>query len=200
MIEINLVPKDLRKKRKAPLWGGNDVPMEVVFGSLGAGLFLLIVIHLVFIGVNMGRLTYYKALQKDWEKIQPEQKEIDDIFNEKSVLDTQYQKIQGLIGGKKRIFWFQKLNILSDALPKGVWLTELEMNINQFMIKGSAIARQDTEMTNVHSLFSSLKNDAVFTDQLGQLDLSSIKKRMIGSTEVADFLIDVEFKKNDRPK
>jgi len=194
MIEINLVPLHLRKKKKKSLLpGGINIPIEVVIG-IGGGVFaLLILAHVLLLFTNIAKLAQHKRLQKQWEEIAPDKAKVDAVVNEMRELQSRYKSIEEITGVDK-ILWSQKLNILSDNLPRGVWLTKIVLNDEMLLIEGSATSKQRQEMINVHNLASNLKSNEAFLEDLEDLELGSIQRRRVQKIEIADFLITTKLK------
>ena len=61
MIEINLLPPELRKKKKRLLPGGVNIPLEVIIGSAGGLIILLIFVHVALLGINIIKLNTHKS-------------------------------------------------------------------------------------------------------------------------------------------
>jgi len=196
MIEINFVPAQLRKRKKMHLLGGMGIPLEKVIG-LGGGLILLLVfVHVLLMLTNFGKLAQQSKLQHEWESMAPQKKEVDSIIQEMRVLQAKQDSINKILEAKN-ILWSKKLNIISDVLPRGVWLRKLVLINNTFLIEGSSISKQKREMINVHNLTSNLKDHDSFLDQFSGLELGSISSRNVQKIEIADFLITLKLKGNE---
>lgn len=194
MIEINIVPPQLRKKKKkAMMPGGMSIPLEVVIG-LGGGLFmLLVVVHVVFLFINIKQVTKHKALKSQWATLEPDKKKVDVILVEMRELTVKTQAIEK-ISKEHNILWSKKLNIISDVLPKGVWIRKVAFTDQVLFIEGSAISRQRDGMINVHEFTSNLKQSEGFLDGLEELELGSVQRRKINKVEITDFLISARIK------
>lgn len=192
MIEINFIPLSQRKRKRA-VSGGFNIPLEIVVGAGGGLLMLLVATHIVFLFINIAKFSHHKMLEKQWAQILPAKQNVDSVVSQLKALREKSTALENLTA-KHNISWAQKLNILSDSLPRGVWLKKLALNENAFFIEGSAISRQKNEMINVHSLAANLKADEQFLVGLKEIELGSIQSRNIQTVEVADFLITAELK------
>ncbi|HBG61051.1 MAG: hypothetical protein A2Y03_11315 [Omnitrophica WOR_2 bacterium GWF2_38_59] len=189
IIDINLVPMRLRKKKKKDFFvGGFKLPLEVVIGLGGGLIILLFVVHVVLLAINVSKLAKHNTLKASWEGIVPDKEKVDVIISELRMLQNKQSAIKKLTEEEK-VIWSQKLNILSDNLPKGVWLRRIAFNEDAFFVEGSAISRQNKEMIGVHKFTANLKQDAEFLTDLTDLELGSIQMRKINKVDVADFLI-----------
>ncbi len=196
-IEINLIPPNLRKKKKGGIANGINIPLEVLIGSAGALLVLLVLAHFSLLFINMNELAKYRELQKEWKSILPAKENVEVVISELRGLQERDKAIKAILDDKTRIIWSQKLNILSDSLPKGVWLRKIVLNEEMFLIEGSAISRQKKEMINVHRLTANLKKEENFLNYLSDLELDAIQRRRIKKIEIADFIITTKLQKGD---
>ncbi len=194
MIEINLVPPQFKKKRKSHLpWKGFDIPLEAVIGLGGGLIILLIAAHVLLLALNIHHLAQHKGLQGQWESLASSKHNVDAVLNELRTLQGKQKSAAG-ITPKGKILWSQKLNILSDHLPRGVWLKRVALEENALLIEGSAISEQGEEMINVHKFISQLQKQDAFLEHFADIELSSIQRRKIKQVDVADFIITARLK------
>lgn len=200
MLEINLIPNELRKKAKGFLFPpGFKIPLEIVIGSAGGLILLLILLHICLIFVNINNIAQYNSLKKKWEEILPQKNDVDVVLGELRQLKSKRDAV-AKVSNQKQIIWAQKLNLVSDALTKGVWIRKISLIADLLSIEGSAISRQNDEMINVHSFASSLKDIDSFLSDLTELELGSIQRRSIKNLEIADFLIKAKIKVDNENK
>jgi len=164
------------------------IPIEILIGSVLGVVLFLIAVHVSLLGVNVLKLTQHNNLKKQWDVIAPAKQNVDKVIKEMRDLQAKHKAIDKITTGS-RILWAQKLNILSDSIVRGVWLTRVRLSEGTFYIEGSAISKQSEEVIGIHPFTANLKADKIFIDKFQDLDLDSIQKRFIGKTEVADFVI-----------
>lgn len=193
MIAINLVPLEMKNKQKKQLLGGVKIPIEVVIGSAGGLLFLLIMVHVALLFINVTKLKQHKALEQEWAAIAPQKQQADAVLGNMRKLNGKYTALAEITGGET-IYWSPKLNAISNHVPRGVWLSKIALTEEMFFIEGSAIARQQNEMISVHRFMSNLKKEKMFIEQLTELGLESIQGRAQDKIDVADFLIKSKLK------
>lgn len=169
------------------------IPIEVLIGVGGGILGLLLLIHLVLLVTNLNKLGQYKSLEKKWEEIQPRKAEADEVIAELRKLQGKVKSMEEITLGSN-ILWARKLNILSDQLPRGVWLKRAALNGRTFFIEGSAISRDQKEIISVHNFTAALKKQQDFLKDFDDLELDSVQRRKIKDIEVADFLITIQLK------
>lgn len=188
MININLTPPHLKKKEKSHLLGKVNIPLEVIIGCGGGLLVLLGVVHVLLLFVNIGKLAQHKGLQKQWETMRPSKENVDSVVSEMRSLQGKYKSIEE-ITDKMGVSWGQKLNILSDSLPRGVWLKKVALDEDVLYLEGSAIPKESSEIISIHHFTSKLKQNESFVEHFTDLELGSIQRRRIKSVEIADFVI-----------
>lgn len=196
MIEINLIPYSLRKKRKSKLsLQGFKIPPEIMIGLGGGLLVLLVFVHIVLVVLNIRNVIHYKQLKEQQEEILPLKKESDKIVNELRALQATKKAMEN-IAPEQKILWAEKLNILSDSIPRGVWLRKVKLEGNILTIEGSAIATDtDSEaIINVHKFASNLKGQKEFLGHFNDMELGSIHRRKVKQVDIADFLVTVRLK------
>lgn len=193
MIDINLLPPEKRRKRKTKFLGGLNIPQEVVIGSAGGLLFLLIFVHIGLTFINFSKHGIHKSLTNQMAEIKPAKEDVDAVIMQMRSLQNSVKAINEVVKGN-RIIWAQKLNTLSDEIPRGTWIRKVALSEGGLFIEGSAISREQKEMISVHTFASNLKAKERFVNDFLELDLGSIQRRKINTVEVADFLITAKLK------
>ncbi len=190
MIDINLVPTALRKK------SGHDMAFLVlldlppkVFWGIGGVLFgLLLTIHVLLLAAWGMEMIWFGGYKIQWEQLLPDKKNIDGIGNELKDLKKKMNAITDLTS-KKVARWSNKLNFVSDALPKGVWLRRMVLDNNVLTMEGSAVSKSHSEIAAVGNFTAGLKNQTAFINDFTSLEVNSIVRGKKGNTEVTDFTI-----------
>ncbi len=195
MIEINLVPVNLRQKERsgAGIWTSIDLPKEILLGVGSMVIILLVLIHLSLIGMYVAKLTQQLMYKGTWQKMLPDKNNVDSISQELRDLRTKTATIND-ITSKKAIVWSQKLNILSDIAPKGVWFKKILWDNSLLVLEGSAFSKLHDEITIVGNFVSTLKKDEGFAKDFSSIELNSIGRSKKGMMEVADFKITAKVK------
>ncbi len=194
MIEINLIPYSLRKNKKGKLSLKEfNIPLEVVIGLGGGLIVLLILVHVFLLVVNIRNVARHKEFKKNMEAVSPEKQRVEEVVNELRALQGTQKAVEGILPERK-IYWAQKLNILSDSIPRGVWLKRVNLEGDVLLIEGSAISTDNEAMINVHQFTSTLKSQREFLEHFNDLELGSIQRRKIRQMDIADFMITVRLK------
>ena len=193
MIEINLVPEQLRKKRRAAaiVESVGGLPKEVMIGLVGAFTFVLIIILLVFQGYVALRVASRNDLKRQLAAIDQEKQNVENVIKEMKTLKERAKTLETVVA-PYAIFWAEKINVLSNELPRGVWLTKFALEGQSVIIEGSAVSKVKSEITDIHSFMGKLKSNKEFMSKLKNLDLEMIKARNVETLTVADFKITAE--------
>ena len=194
MIEINLVPYSLRKKKKGKFSLTEfNIPLEIVIGLGGGLVVLLVLVHVFLLVINIRNVAKHKEFQREIEAVSPEKQRVEKVLNELRALQSTQKSVQGILPERK-IYWANKLNILSDSMPRGVWIKRINLEGDVLLIEGSAISTDNEAMINVHQFTSTLKSQREFLEYFNDLELGSIQRRKIKQMDIADFMITVKLK------
>ncbi len=185
MIEINLLPSEMRKRKL-------ELP-EIPLIPVGVGILCVFVIGSLILGLVVHRKnSQLKILRREWEQKLPLKKEADGLKAEIERLRRKKALLENL--SKRRFLWSAKLNSLSDLIPMGIWLTELsldEMGETKFLtLEGIAMPFKGQEMVAlVTGFMETLKNDKTFFSGLEEIELGPIERIKVeeAETEVMRF-------------
>ena len=194
MIEITLLPYSLRKKKKGKFSLPEfNIPLEIVIGLGGGLVALLVLVHVFLLVINIRNVAKHKEFQRKIEAVSLEKQRVEKVLNELRALQSTQKAVQGILPERK-ICWANKLNILSDSIPRGVWIKRINLEGDVLLIEGSAISTDNEAMINVHQFTSTLKSQREFLEHFNDLELGSIQRRKIKQMDIADFLITVRLK------
>lgn len=193
MIDINLIPPHLRKARKGRILGTINIPLEIIIGCGGGLLFLLGMIHVGLLLVNVGKLAQHKSLKHQWEMMRADRENVDSVVSKMRTFQGKYTALEN-VAKKAELSWAQKLNLLSEFLPRGMWYKKIALNDGMLFIEGSVISQGVNEISSVSHLISKLKGSEAFMGDFTELELGSIQKRKVKNIEIADFVITMKLK------
>ena len=195
MIEINLSPENLRRKTRAQFFSlaAFNFPKEVIIGLVGGFLVILFIIHFFLQIAIFVKFAHHKFERKQWERLLPQKAQADITINELRSLQSRLSAIDK-IKTEKRIFWSQKLNNISDLIPRGVWLNKISFKESILLIDGSAVSKMKDEMVNVGNFVSNLKSKDTLIAGLQNIELGSIQRRQVKLIDVVDFIITAKLK------
>lgn len=188
MIEINLLPERLKKKKHAASSVIINLPKEIIIGLVGGLVVLLVMVHLILLTVTVGMNLKLSGLNKEWSQLKPGKQEADAIKQEKASIEANMKSIVSL-KGRTKVSWSNNFNLISDDMVRGVWLTRIYFGEGTLKLEGSAVSKKGEEMINVGKFAANLKEDKNFHSLIKNLELTSIQRRSIKSIEVVDFVI-----------
>lgn len=187
MIDINLIPTASRKNLKRNISSSINIPKEVLLG-VGMGLILLMVTVHLLLGivwlVSASRLPYYTA---KWQKVLPDKQVLDGIYKESGTLKAKISRITGLTA--MSMSWSPKLNAISDALPRGLWLRKMSLDKSGLTMEGSVVSRNQNEINSLGSFLSTLRQNPVFMKGFVSLEINSIQEARNEAVEVKNFSV-----------
>ena len=193
MIEINLVPEHLRKKRKgrktsSPGIPSSGLPKEALIGICGAFLGLLLLIHVALFVLTTFKYTRHTHYKKQWEKIAPQKATVDEVLNSLKNMRSKVESIEKAVGSE-RILWSKKLNEISNDMARGVWINRIELAEDTLLIEGSSVSKDNTEILSAHKFASNLKNDKGFKKHFSDIEIGIHRTNKLGIASVADFTV-----------
>lgn len=183
MIEINLLPEELRKKRI------KFIKSDKTFFLIGACLAGTLVI--LILGINLLICINFRSsriLKEKLEFLKQEAKEAELLSQELSSFKQKLRIIDELM--RRRFLWSKKLNELSNLVSPGVWLTEFFFDPQQLMrISGSVVSKKGEEMAFVARFMKNLEGDVSFFGDFKEIELEGIQRRSVQGREVVDFTL-----------
>ncbi len=221
MIEINLLPKELKKKRsqfKMP-------DITFIFMPAAVGLVgLLILVQVLLTATIAYKSSQYKGLDKKWNKILPEKTQIDSIKGQIRGVQKKVDAIDKLI--VKRTLWSRRLNDISDSMIPGIWLVKLSIDektvhfkaktkylpsrkrkasaaagseekakvVRYLNIEGCASSTYGDETATVGRFIESLKENESFFESFSEIELELIERKVIKDIELMKFRLSCYFK------
>ncbi|MFC1704121.1 PilN domain-containing protein [Candidatus Omnitrophota bacterium] len=190
MIELNFLPEDQRLKKPKLSF---EISRRQILFVAATVVTVLIVAHFILFGIALLNGYGYKRLMAEWNLIKPEKEKVDSLKGAISTFDVKSKSIEGVTSGG-RILWSQKLNRISDLVPRGIWLRWIAFQNDHLTIEGSSVSRSNEEIIFVNRFSAALKNDSDFCSSCVSSELASIKRRKIKKIEIVDFTIDTYFR------
>ena len=182
MIRINLLPRELIKKKK--------VSAFVVFVSISI-LFSILICVLFFLPLRDELQVAKRRLELEQltlRKYQPILQKLEKLKREESELQARLNAIENLIVSRSPCS--QVLYEISRALPEKTWLTELTEETQGkeqiLTIQGSSLSKT----IDIGKFMENLTKSSLFVEVV----LLTMTKRTIDKREVMDFTINCKLK------
>lgn len=186
MIEINLLPDEIKVKSKA---ASRADPASFI-APIVIGLLAVLVLSHAALGVfSFVRNFQSQGLKKETKELGAQKNE----YISKGLAGfPDLKTIDGLL--KRRIDWAKKLNALSRNLPPGIWFNELQISAKELVINGSVVSLKKEEMALLNNFMQALQKDPGFFDDFSSISLGPVQRRRIASYAVMDFTLNCTLK------
>ena len=193
MIEINLLPEELRKKKSDPRFKLNLQAEKLKFWIAGgaAGILIFIIIVLLLGSfIREAQINKFLAREKNFSS---RLSHLDSVNNEISVLKVKMGALDTLT--KRKFIWAEKINQLSDLVLPGIWFTRVytDPSENKLMIEGGVISKSEEAMASVGKFMKNLKDDAQFFKDFKNIKLESVQRKAKDERDIVDFKIALYF-------
>lgn len=215
MIELNLLPEELRKKEMPKL----ALPQVPVKGQLAA-IAVFLGIHVLFVVGAIYRQIDLLSSKSEVDRLRVANRGIMQQKAEITVAQARGKQIDAII--TRKFYWTQLLNSLSDVTVKGVWLTQFSVSDKNesmraksarsanrkgakartkdapdsarfFKIEGNAVG-SGQETAIIGKFIKEIKQNGFFAGMITNVELSTINQRRIRDVDVYDFLLEVPLK------
>ncbi len=209
MIEINLLPEELRKKEKIKL----DLPEVPVFKILSTVLIVVISAQILLSTFAVYQKIEFIRTKKAVEKLINEDREIAARKAETLAMSNDLKEIKAMT--ERKFLWAVLLNALSDSMTKGVWLRSLSVatlaaNEPTSKKKGGKVQKRrilnlegsvigsGQETAIIGKFIQQLKESPRFGEWFEDIKLSAINQKKIKDFDVYDFVLIGIFKREKR--
>jgi len=196
MIEINLLPEEIRKQRGPSF--KLDIEMMGKVKFLAGGLVLGVLIFLILI-LSIGSSLRKKQAMRlvlEEQNISAQRSDAEALNKELSVLKAKMRVLGQLTS--REFLWAQKLNELSNMALPGIWFTRIHTGSEQrFIIEGSVISKKEKAMASVGKFMKNIREDRTFFRDFRGIKLENIQRKTIDKRDVVDFRIALYFKKDN---
>ncbi len=200
MIEINLLPEKLRTKKRQPLALPAVPFIPIAIGAIG----LLIALQaLLIVWVQATQMTF-NSLNRKYSSISSSNLQAIALDNNLKEISSKVEAVDKLLNSRFQLA--KKLNDLSDSVVSGIWLKSIDIKKGEapgepgvlrevLVLEGSSIVSGEKADGFIGRFIDSLKDNASFSADFEEIELSKVERTKIKNTEVMDFIIICHFKK-----
>lgn len=188
MIEINLLPEELRKQKKLDLKLDLEMVDKIKFlaGGVFAGILILLILLLV-IGSAVRKKQIVNLMMKE-QAIAPKKAQAEEANKDILFLMAKMAELDEIT--KRKFLWSKKLNELSDLVLPGIWLTRIYTDPEgRFMIEGSVISKKEEAMATVGKFMKDIRESQAFFRDFSNIKLESVQRKGTSDRDVVDFKI-----------
>ena len=192
MIEINLLPEEIRRQKKIYFkFDLADIArVKFLAGGIFAGAMALLVI-IPALGANIRKHQILELLEKE-KNIMPQKTSVEAINSEIAVLKVKLNALDDIT--KRRFLWSRKLNELSDLVLPGIWFNRIGAELdNNLTIEGSVISKNEEAMASVGKFIKNIKDAKLFFGDFSDIKLESVQRKNIDKKDVVEFKIVLYF-------
>ncbi|MBD3426180.1 MAG: hypothetical protein GF409_02995 [Candidatus Omnitrophica bacterium] len=203
MIELNLLPKELQKKRKKRKAAQMPkVPLVPI--SVGV-IAVLLMTHVVLIMLVRNNSRLSVTLKEKWADMKPQRDKTANIAKEINRLDKRVSAIRKIT--KPDLDWAQLLDGLNQAVISNIWLSEFKVATTgrrhfesvgdqpvSLDLTGYSLGKSEIAMSTVGRFMESLKDEKDFFRFFDEIELQNIRNAMMAGEEVMLFKLICRFK------
>lgn len=199
MIEINLLPKELRKVKKASL-DLEKIPLVRVSVFVFT---VLVAVHILLVFLDGRNQIRLKALNAEWKNMEPEREKTGALTKNTIELEKRLGAIKSIL--EKGFNWTQLLNSLNNAVIPKIWLSELELQFEtlegskkgssskkipaSISITGHALGNSQEATSIVARFITSLKQNKEFSSNFSEIELQNMRAREFAGKETMKFVL-----------
>ncbi|GAG24128.1 unnamed protein product [marine sediment metagenome] len=192
MIEINLLPEGMRKRKGSSL--KLDIAMlgkyKFIAAGAAVGIFILLVL-IPSLGSSVRKGQIARLVQEE-QDIAPQKSEAEAVNKEVNVLRVKMAALDGITN--RGFLWAEKLNELSDLVLPGIWFTRVRTDSEErLIIEGSVISKKEEAMAAVGKFMKDIREHDAFFKDFSNIKLETVQRRSIDDRDVVDFRIALYF-------
>lgn len=218
MIEINLIPPEMKKKElpfQAARLSGLNLQNLPVFNIIVGLAAMVVAIQVLLFVVGIIGTTRLNALTAKYNALLPEKNIADTLKAKVDDINKRSAAIDELMA--RRFDWARKLNSLSDAMTQGIWLSEVSYDERpggrmraapgragraqrqamtmpgMIVMTGYAASAGDQGTALVGRFIKSLRESDEFFSDFSGIELVSVKSDKVENQEVMSFRINCFF-------
>lgn len=210
MIELNLLPKELQKRRKKRK-AAQMPKLPLVQISVGI-IVVLFFTHIVLMILVSSNRKLSDTLKKKWTEMQPQREKTDGIAQEINKLDKRVSAVRKIT--KPDLDWARLLGGLNQAVISNIWLSEFKITSAggdrergdssappiSLDLTGYALGKSEIAMSTVGRFMDSLKGNKDFYGYFKEIELQNIRNATLSGEEVMMFKLICSFKKTEPAK
>ena len=202
MIEINLLPKEFRKKKKRPEQTLKIPVIPIAIGTAG----VLVITHVLLLFILANRENFLKTLESRWEQMQPQREKTEKISRQITALEKKAVAVREI--AKPDLDWSELLTGLNQAVISNVWLSDFQLKFQgrrgkkqtiddqpvSLDLTGFALGKSEVATNLVAKFINSLKKNKRFSIYFTEIELEDMRNIEIDGEEVMVFNIGCRFK------
>ena len=210
IIEINLLPEELRQRKNTSL-EMPDIPLIPI--AIGIAI-VLVGIHLLSIFLVYNTQNLSSILQNKWEQMEPQRLKTEKVTIETNELRKKTESIRLIAQPQLNVT--KLLDGLNRSMIPNIWLADMRMELIEqktgkgknisvsedrlLDITGYALGRSEIATSNVAKFITSLKENENFSEYFDDIELDNMQNRNLLGEEVMRFKLSCKFKEKYLPE
>ncbi|MFH1310341.1 MAG: hypothetical protein ABIH85_06665 [Candidatus Omnitrophota bacterium] len=200
MIEINLLPKELRKVEKVAMQLPNIPLLPIVVGVLA----ILVVVSGVLGVLEIKTKKNLTKLNEKWDLMSPQREKTGKIITEIAANEKKVSAIRKI--AKPELNWTKLLEGVNQSVIPNIWLADIGLrrslpgnkenkDFGCLEVVGYALGNSEQATLLVAKFINNLEENKDFSDYFETIELHSLNKREVYDEEVMMFELDCYLKK-----
>ncbi|MFZ2384620.1 MAG: hypothetical protein WBE75_00205 [Candidatus Omnitrophota bacterium] len=197
MIEINLLPQELRRAR----YGREEKLIMILSWRSLAALSAVLIAGMFFLNILLAFACISKkaqavTLERKWEQMLPALK----AFEQKRKIQESFSRDNNTVAvlSAAGMNWSLKISKLSELLPAGIWFNALTCSDKGLLLEAAVFSPGGGELELLNRFISDLKADADFSKDLEDIELGAVSRETAGGYEIMNFLVNAVSKRTTR--
>ncbi|MCM8791777.1 MAG: hypothetical protein NC826_01290 [Candidatus Omnitrophica bacterium] len=185
MININLLPSDLRPKRKLFILVRFHLFLYFILG-------FILSIHIILFIMILFKNFQYSMLNRKWQMSKNELEQLEAWKKENEKMKDEFKLVERIY--QQRVVIYPKLKALSKNIVDGIWYKHLKIKSKGLLLEGSIVAQEGQHMSVFRTFCDRLKGDNDFFKDLLSFEIGPLKTRRLSNNEILDFIIEAKLK------
>ena len=205
MIELNLLPKELRKKKKRQIQMPK-LPKLPALPAAIAVIAVLIIIHVLMSLMVMTNKKNFAMLDKKWQQMKPQRERTEKLAREINAIEKRNAAVKKI--SKPDLEWSRLLSGLNQAVIPKIWLSLFELSFRSTAGKkvtisdlpvslkliGYALGKSEEATATVAKFINSLEENLHFGSCFEEVELRNMRSNNIAEEEVMMFELNCLFR------
>lgn len=209
MIQINLLPKELRVKKRVRKAVSFTLPVIPIASAVVCVTFLIHIALGILLHLTSARI---ETLNAEWESLLPAKKDFDTISSEKKKLESALKFVKKI--SETEINWSELLSGLSEAATPDMWLSRMSLesrgkafnykntseNPTRLVLTGHVVGKSEAATAGVGRFITSLKTTDGFFKYFDEVELIDMKTSPVSGEDTMFFRLRCELKRKAEEK
>lgn len=202
MLEINLLPKELRRRRRDT----GEAAKLMFFKALSVFIIvILVLVHGLMLFYQQGLRSDLEIIEEEYRALGSQREEVAAIADDIEELQTKVQAIRDIAGPE--VQWADLLTGLNKAMIPNVWLSFIgngesrtsgrvaqeRADGRSISIRGYALGESEHATSLVAKFITSLQRENDFARFFKNIELDSMQSQRIEGDEVMMFVLKCDF-------